>query len=193
MKLYFIRHGQSEGNIARLHSTRLQVKLTEQGEADARMAGSLIRHIPFDKVYTSNLIRTVQTCQLALPGAEFEQLEILQEIDIGSLLGRYVDDCYAQYGDAYEEHKRTNDFISYGGENDEMLCSRVREFLTMMENSGYEKVAVFGHEMYIRAVLSVVTGFFHDKSMAPCYNGSVNVFEFRNGKWQLDAWNVRPL
>jgi len=193
MKLYFIRHGQSLGNAIRMHSTQLQVPLTEQGENDARIAGSMIRHIPFDKVYTSDLKRAVQTCQIALPGVEFEQLEILREIDVGSLMGRYVEDCIAQYGQSYVEHKRDNDFLCYGGENDEMLSRRIRQFLTMMEKTPYEKVAVFGHEMYIRTVMNVITGFYHDKATTPCHNGSVSVFEFKDGHWRLDSWNVRPL
>lgn len=193
MKLYFVRHGESLGNAIRLHSTQLQVPLTEKGEADAKMAGTLIKEIPFDKVYTSDLKRAIQTCQIALPGVEFEQLEILREINVGNLMGRYIDDCFAEYGQPYVENKKTNNFLPYGGENNEMLCNRVKEFLRMMENSSYEKVAVFGHAVYIHAVMDVITGFYHNKPTVPYHNGGVSVFEFRDGYWRVDSWNIRPL
>ena len=47
MKLYVIRHGQSEANAKGFHSGQLQVPLTERGEADARRAGELISGIAY--------------------------------------------------------------------------------------------------------------------------------------------------
>lgn len=192
MKLYFIRHGQSEGNAAHFHNSWLQVNLTEQGKEDARMAGRLLKGLSFDKVYTSDLVRTIQTKEIALPGVEAEALKMLREVNIGSLLGRKVADCTAEYGEPYLRSRRVKDYSLYGGESYEMLCDRVREFLTMMEASDYERVAVFCHRIYIEALADVVTGARHDSTML-CSNGSVSVFEFRDGKWYLEVWNCKEL
>ena len=192
MKLYFIRHGQSEGNAGRYHNSWLQVNLTEKGKEDARMAGRLLKGIPFDKVYTSDLIRTIQTKEIALPGVESEALEMLREMNVGSLLGRKIDDCAAEYGESYYHNRRVKDYSSYGGESYEMLCDRVRKFLTMMETSGYERVAVFCHRYYMEAVADVVTGARHNNALR-CTNGSVSVFEFDEGEWYLEAWNCKEL
>ena len=70
MRLYFIRHGQSEGNISDRHNAWAQVSLTEKGKQDAAMAGRILKNVHFDKVYTSDLIRTIQTQKISLPEVE---------------------------------------------------------------------------------------------------------------------------
>jgi len=189
MKLYFIRHGQSEGNINGRHNAWAQVSLTEKGKQDAAMAGRLIRNVHFDKVYTSDLIRTIQTQKIALPDAEAEALFMLREINVGNLLGRRVEDCAAEYGEAYWANRLATDFSPYGGESREDLHRRIREFLTMMEHSDYETVAVFGHGTYIQNVADVVSGQILEKRQFPCDNGSVTILEFKDGFWCINAWN----
>lgn len=191
MKVYYIRHGQSEGNISDCHHAWSQVSLTEQGKQDAAMAGRLLRNVKFDKVYTSDLIRTIQTRKIALPEVESEALFLLREVNVGNLLGRRVGDCAAEYGESYFANRAETNFAPYGGESREMLQQRIREFLTMMEQSDCETVAVFGHGTYIQNMVDVVTGQVHDKKKFPCHNGSVTVLEFKDGYWRVLAWNCR--
>jgi broad specificity phosphatase PhoE len=189
MRVYYIRHGQSEGNISNRHHAWSQVSLTEKGKQDAAMAGRLLRNVKFDKVYTSDLIRTIQTQKIALPEVESEALYMLREVNVGNLLGRLVEDCVAEYGESYFANRDVTNFAPYGGESREMLQQRIRKFLTMMEQSDYETVAVFGHGTYIQNMVDVVTGQNHDKKQFPCHNGSVTVLEYVDGYWRILAWN----
>ena len=191
MRLYFIRHGQSEGNISDRHNAWAQVSLTEKGKQDAAMAGRILKNVHFDKVYTSDLIRTIQTQKIALPEVESEALFLLREVNVGNLLGRRVGDCAAEYGEEYYANRFATNFAPYGGESYEDLSQRIRQFLTMMENSPYETVAVFGHGTYMTVLLDVVTGQNHDKKQFPCHNGSVTVLEYVDGYWRILAWNCR--
>ena len=50
MKLYLIRHGQSETNLKMIHGGQLDVSLTQQGEKDAKSAGRLLEGISFSQV-----------------------------------------------------------------------------------------------------------------------------------------------
>ena len=194
MKVYFIRHGQSEGNISTMHHSWMQVNLTEQGKADAAMAGRLISGIRFDKVYSSDLIRTVQTQQIALPDAQPEILPILREANVGSLLGREVADCAAEYGEKYWENRRNSDFTDYGGESRAMLQDRIRTFLTMLEQTDYEKVAVFGHATYLFNLARMLTNAPETGwNLSCCDNGSITVIEYKNERWRLVAWNITEL
>lgn len=189
MKVYFVRHGQSEGNISGRHHAWAQVSLTEKGKADAAMAGRLLKGISFDKVYTSDLIRTIQTKEIALPDAQYEPIFLLREVCVGDLLGRLVKDCQAEYGEPYYKSCQAVDFSLYGGESREDLHRRIREFFSMLEKTDYENVAVFGHGTYGHCILSAMTGASYDKFQMPCYNGSVSVFEFKEGIWRLVSWN----
>ena len=191
MKVYFVRHGQSEGNISGRHNAWAQVPLTEKGKADAAMAGRLLKGISFDKVYTSDLIRAIQTKEIAMPGVESETLFMLREVCVGNLLGRAAVDCIQEYGEAYLHSRRVTDWSAYGGESREDLHKRIRQFLSMLEKTDYENVAVFGHGTYCHCILSAITGLQYDATQLPCHNGSVSVFEFRDGIWRLESWNCR--
>ena len=82
MKLYMVRHGQSETNLSRCFTGWSQVNLTEQGIADAKRAGEYLKGISFDRIYSSDLIRAVQTAQNAIPGCVPVQLPCLREIGL---------------------------------------------------------------------------------------------------------------
>ena len=193
MRLFFIRHGQSEGNICGYHSSWLPVPLTEKGREDAEMAGRLIQNVHFDKVYSSDLLRAIQTQQIALPDAEVERLPMLREINVGNLLGRKVTDCYEEYGEIYFVRRDATDYSAYGGESYEDLSNRIRQFLSMMEESEYENVAVFGHGTYMQIAMDVITGITHSKSQFACKNGSVAVFRYEKEAWWVDGWNITEL
>ena len=68
MKVYVVRHGESETNKIRHWTGWLDVALTEKGQNDALFARSVLENVHFDKVYTSDLIRAMQTAEIAIPG-----------------------------------------------------------------------------------------------------------------------------
>ena len=159
--------------------------MTEKGEADARRAGSLIRHIPFDKVYSSDLTRAVRTQQLALPNITGEPTNLLREINLGSLGGRVMQECEAEYGEAYLQDRETFVFTAYGGETWKDLRNRMATFLHMLEQKDFEKVAVFFHGNAMQALIQEATGIL----LPCCANGAVTVLEWRKQRWRLRLWN----
>lgn len=188
IRLYMIRHGQSTTNLAQCHAGWAQVPLTPQGEAEAELAGKKLEGIEFDRIYSSDLLRATQTAQIALPGAEVEETSLLRECGVGILAERTLKECYEQYGEVYRQHRKEFNYASYGGESREQLYARVREFCQLMEQQE-GTIAAFSHGGVIRAMLDIVTGVDQDRSAFAMENGSVSVFEFKNGRWSLIAWN----
>ncbi len=190
MKLYMIRHGQSEDNLLARHSGWSQTPLTERGEADARRAGELLRGIPFDKIFSSDLRRAMQTCAIALPERQnaVEYTMLLRETNVGSLAGKLVTDCFATLGDAYANNRRNHDYRDYGGENFAMQNARLREFLKRMESVAeqYQTVAAFSHYWSINCVMNIVHGTEEIPREYPIPNGSVTVFAYENGNWSAE-------
>lgn len=68
MKLYLVRHGQSEGNVKQLWYGSSDLPLTALGREQARRAGEKLRDIPLSVCYVSPLIRARDTAELALAG-----------------------------------------------------------------------------------------------------------------------------
>jgi len=189
MKVYMIRHGQSEANLKKMHSGWGSFSLTEKGREDAARAGRILKGITFDKVYSSDLPRAVETQMIALSNSECEQNALLREINSGNLKGRLFAECLQEFGEGYSEHRRLFEFQDYGGECYQEFCSRVRKFMSIMEGSTYEKVAVFCHGGFINTMLDIVAGKRLERKLFPCENGSVTVFEFKDGIWKVRLWN----
>ena len=189
MKLYFIRHGQSVANINKTHAGWADVLLTEQGRLDALRAKRILEKIRFDKVYTSDLGRALDTQRIVLPDVEGDKTDLLREINVGSIVGIPMEQCIRDYGDVYFACKKNCDFSAFGGESYDDLCQRVRSFLAMVESCGYDSVAAFSHGGYIQTVLNIVCGACIENVKVLCDNCSVTVFEFNGETWKLKLWN----
>jgi alpha-ribazole phosphatase len=72
MKIIFIRHGQSEGNIADIinDDPARPVPLTEHGRQQARAATEQLHAMPISHAYASQFLRTQQTAEILLQGRE---------------------------------------------------------------------------------------------------------------------------
>lgn len=66
--MYFIRHGESEANVAgRINDDPLrQVNLTERGKAQAEAAAERLRAVRFTRTYVSEFPRAQQTARILL-------------------------------------------------------------------------------------------------------------------------------
>jgi 2,3-bisphosphoglycerate-dependent phosphoglycerate mutase len=65
-KLVLIRHGQSQWNLENRFTGWVDIPLSSKGREEARAAGREIKHIVFDRAYTSKLIRAIETLLLVL-------------------------------------------------------------------------------------------------------------------------------
>lgn len=90
MRIYFVRHGESQANLLREISNRgLKHGLTEKGRQQAEALARRLKGIPIQRIYTSPLLRAVETSQI-LAGwlkVEFEITPALREFDCGIMEG----------------------------------------------------------------------------------------------------------
>ena len=191
MKVYLIRHGQSEGNRLSLHCGWSDTPLSELGHAQAKAAGVHLKDIPFDRIYCSDLPRARQTAADALPGCEPVYSPLLREVSVGTLAGRLMADCAAEYGEAYYEANRKQDFSPFGGETQQQMCQRLKRFFTeeLEQITDCERVAVFGHEGTVHQMMNHAVGHEILLEHLQVDNASVTVFSYENGVWKLEKWN----
>jgi broad specificity phosphatase PhoE len=83
MTIYLLRHGESEGNRAQLFSGVHDHPLTELGRSQALHAGEAFRGHRFDRLYTSQLSRAIETADLFLAssGAHVGGRQALSELN----------------------------------------------------------------------------------------------------------------
>ena len=185
MKLYYIRHGQSEANFLKIHSGWSQVPLTEQGRLDALRAKRAIENLKFDKVFSSDVARAIETQEIALPEADAERSALLREINVGHLAGKSVEDCYAELGEAYRINRRNHSFSDYGGESYAELSARACATFERIaaENDG-KTIAVTTHGGVIRTLFAAWNGISLEQigGLLHFPNASVTVAEYDCGK-----------
>jgi len=186
LKLFLIRHGQTTANLAKIYSGHQDVKLTDKGRSEAEGIRPILSNFKFDKVYSSDLCRAVETQKLALPGYEAIQTPLLREYDMGSLVGLGFQAAIEKYG---KEFTLTRDYTPFGGENSKMVCERLRKFTDMLEAGPCDHVAAVAHNGIMSCMLENVIGAEYDRTAVKSYNCAIHVYEHDGIKWRLLAWN----
>ncbi|HBK91965.1 MAG TPA: 2,3-diphosphoglycerate-dependent phosphoglycerate mutase [Parvularcula sp.] len=104
--LALVRHGQSEWNLQNRFTGWVDVDLTEQGRAEARRAGALLKEtgIAFSGAYTSVQKRAIRTLDIALDEMDRLWLPVtkdwrLNERHYGGLTGLDKKETAAKHGD----------------------------------------------------------------------------------------------
>lgn len=191
MKLYLIRHGETVYNAAKRCQGWCDVRLSENGEAQAKELGENIKDINFDRIIVSDLERTKQTARLVFgDNADFELDGRLREINNTHFAGRYSKDLREEYGEKFIYASRHFDYGELGGESWESLKARTGEFLnSLKEDKGSDKVAAVTHGGTIYAILSNVFGFRATGKLIHAKNCSVTVLDLKDGAWRLALYN----
>jgi probable phosphoglycerate mutase len=91
---FFVRHGESEANHARVFSGRRDSPLTERGRAQAITVADALDAVPFDRIIATPLSRSLDT---ALVVARRRKMPVdvvpdLIEIDVGEKTGATFDE-----------------------------------------------------------------------------------------------------
>lgn len=91
MKLYFVRHGESEANILRVISNRgSRHGLTGRGRQQVAELARNLSGLGDSRIFTSPLLRAIQTAEILseVLGVRYEVIDALREFDCGVAEGR---------------------------------------------------------------------------------------------------------
>ena len=164
--LVLVRHGQSEWNKRNLFTGWRDPDLTEQGVAEAKKAGQLLKAqgIHFDVAYTSMLLRAQKTLSLIMEnigqaedGLPVIRDKALNERDYGELSGLNKDEARQRYGDEQILiWRRSYDVPPPGGESLKDTAARVLPFYKTRiwpDVKAGKNVIVAAHGNSIRALI----------------------------------------
>jgi len=167
--LVLVRHGQSEWNLKNLFTGWRDVGLSEQGIAEAKTAGKLLKAkgFAFDIAYTSALSRaqhtlTLMLAELGQQGLKTERDKALNERDYGDLVGLNKDDARRKWGEE-QVHiwRRSYDVAPPGGESLKDTLARALPYYVIHIQpdvlSG-KRVLVSAHGNSLRALIMVLEG-----------------------------------
>lgn len=154
MNIYLIRHGRQNSKLC-----NIDVDLSEEGRRQSALVGERLASIGMEAVYSSHLIRAVETAREANRywNAKHIIRQELREISFGDMEGMADEEIAEKYGDFQKEQARLEQDLPYpGGECAGDVMKRAIPVLEEIAASGYQNVAVVTHGGVIRSVTSAL-------------------------------------
>ncbi len=160
MTLYLVRHGESEGNLARRFQTHDE-KLSILGQSQAKAVASRFAHTKVDFLLSSTMKRAMQTAEEiatvvgkdVIPEPLFAELTQPSEV-VGK---NHTDKNTAVVIEKITKNKHNPNYHYSDEENYFDFISRIDFALHKLENYGdNENVIVVAHGHVIRAIIGIV-------------------------------------
>ena len=195
MRLIFVRHGETIGNVDKITQGHLQGELTEKGVEQARKVAEKLKDEKIDKIVISDLKRTIDTAQPILqhhPAAEKSYDEKVRERNFGIYEGKKVG---AWIEAAALKGEDVVDFVPEKGESIRHFRERVKAYIDELEKTHAEKtVVIVSHGGFITQAIFHILGI-PEEERGPRYgefhpgNTAISVFDFKHGKKELIILN----
>lgn len=176
MKIYFVRHGETESNKKGTVTGHTDSPLSEEG---IEQVEKTLPEIPndFQELYSSDLIRCKQTAEILNQKINLQiKFDVrLRDRDFGSLAGKKFSEMDTT-GEMKEKDKNQQyDYRPYGGEHVEDVKKRLFAFIEDIKNNSKDKkVLVVTSGGIIRLLHNILKGEVHEV----IHNSSVHEFEF---------------
>ena len=168
MRIVLIRHGEMLANVINgegtiLYTGALNNELTTLTELGKKQASELaekeiIKCI--EKVYSSDLKRTIQTAELAKPGYTLNLSKDLRERSLGEFEGKGIKDLqdFEKYKKYFADERFKNFRTSFinkapNGESYTDVSDRCKRFLDSLDFSQDITIGIFSHFHTIRCLL----------------------------------------
>lgn len=192
MRLYIIRHGETEWNVLRRFQGRSDIPLNDEGRRLARITAEALSEVPFARIYTSPLKRAYETAMIIKGDRDIPVIEEPRIIEIG--FGEYEGLCCGK------EHYNIPDpdFMNFfhkpeaykpprGAEGIDELKARTADFLQEIvynKDMEHDTVLVSTHGAALRGLLSNISqvGIEDFWGSGVHKNCAVTIVEVKNGR-----------
>lgn len=209
---YFMRHGETYLNLYGRMQGWANAPLTDRGIRDVHRSGKGLANVTFDAVYSSDLMRTIETAQIILKeNQQADHLKIVpmkefREVHFGSFEGL---DARQVWADVQNNVRLKHGLPSGNDLQVEAALNAVKEldpykhaenyaeFWNRVENgllqllnkhAGTDQnILVVCHGMTIRNLLHGLVADFSENE--PLDNASVSIVNYSQGHFQLLAYN----
>ena len=212
MNLYLVRHGETYLNRYKKMQGWADSPLTEDGRAVAIQSGKKLATVQFDRVYTSDLGRTIETAQIILQQNQnshklkINKRKAFRESFFGSFEGEYVDVAlgkvardhgYTTFKEIFRNHS-LEDVMNFIKKSDpfqhaenyrelwERIDSGLNEIVSKSQGTN-ENILLVTHGVIIRNIINK----FSDgiKFQGDIKNSSVSVLEYNCNAFNVVSFN----
>lgn len=184
MKIYLIRHGQTDWNIQGRFQGREDIPLNEVGIMQAKECGIALKGETFKAVITSPLSRARKTAEIIADIVSVDQVVIeskITERDFSKVSGMTPSEREIFYASGEKDDK----------EPWEILCNRmiscIKNYGEQFEN---QNIIMVSHGASINSVLSVLSAGKTGTGKIILKNTCINILNYESGKLSLGDYNL---
>ena len=164
MRIYIMRHGETDWNRENKIQGRVDIPLNENGRELARITAEKLKKIPFAAAITSPLIRAKETAEIIMGDRSAPITEDWRIAELASGQGEgmqaKVNGSYVSVFENFFHHPEQYEPLP-GGETLRHLCERTGDFLrdvTQREEWKDKTILVATHGAAMRGILNNVRG-----------------------------------
>ena len=201
LKLYIVRHGQTEWNVLEKFQGQLNSPLTPEGIEKVKETAKELKNVNFEAGYTSQMGRTIATAEIILENNKYEQektsdqklklqkLPELNEIHFGEWQGLTFKETFVKY--PKEAHNYFYDVKNYNAKNikGEELKDGLERFLKGLEKIRKEQksgnILIVTHgtvlELFFNHIQNREADDLDERKLIG--NGQYKIFTFENEKY----------
>lgn len=204
MKIYFVRHGETQWNVKKIFQGIKDSPLTEKGQEQARELKNKLNEIDFNYFYSSPLGRAVQTLEILTEDRKnitLGTIEDFREINMGDMEGVPREEFEKKYPVQFNNlwhNGKDYDPSEFNGENFQEVLDRVKKGLKFLaeNHKDSDKILVVSHGIALEAIFASINkegvGTFSERRVPE--NTSLTTVEYKNGEFKiLDFSNTSHL
>ncbi len=196
MKIYLVRHGETDWNNEKRLQGWADISLNAKGVKEAEEVAEKLKNVHFDDAFCSDLERAEVTAETILKGRDIEvQMDPrLRELGFGPLEGTLYNDARMDESQPLHElFVHPDKYVpEFGGEPLNYLSARAEAFqlstLDMIQAKNPDAtILVVSHGIFIRDMLTRVGGFSYDDFWKlPVGNCSIAVLSYDGKQLKIE-------
>lgn len=174
MKLYVLRHGETDANKNRIVQSYTDYYLNKDGVNDALRVKKELENISFDKIFSSPLKRAKQTAEIICENSNILYDDLLVERNFGDLENKKMPEG--------EELKKLWNF-SYNENNVETvyeILDRSKEFLNKIKKENVNNILVVSHGAFLQALHFNIVG----------YDKNTNLSDYKISNCEIKVYDI---
>lgn len=194
MKIYLVRHGETDYNKNKVFQGQIDSHLTDEGIQQAKDLAKRLKDCKISKIYCSTLARARDTAKIISEVLKVDVVEspLLKEQSLGVWEGKNKQEVIKDLKDKYGSLMDKKEIIPPQGEGFEKVEERSIPFIekAIKESSG--NILVVGHALLNRVIIGYYLGmdYFNRYKIVQknCHLNILNVS--RDGSIKVEALNT---
>ena len=194
-----MRHGEAENNVQHIVAGRTsEYHLTDNGRMQVRSTAEKLKGVAIDAIYTSPVIRTVETSQIVSEtiGVDYTIDDRLTETEMGSLVGMRMKEVLEKYDGLFHKFYYDDDALGKVGlEGFSSIGSRMNSMLDYVAEKYPDKnVLLVTHLDPIKAAITQVMDLKPEVLFnMTIRNASLTILKHSSKDYTLSAFNVMDI